>query len=343
MYYMRALEIDGVTAARLKRMQSIRRKLRRIGLHLNQLQDLGGCRAILARISDVNALVGVLRDRSRHELRDEDDYIRTPKKDGYRSYHLMFNFCGRGRTKAFDGRRVEVQVRTRLQHSWATAVEAIGLLRGEDLKANKGNKDWLRLFLLMSAEFALAEGCPEPPDVPPRNERVEEIKALDESLEATATLENMSYAVRWTDLAVSPRQAPTYYLISYDNATREVEVRPYFAPRKAQLQYESAEAIDNRTGGDTKNIVLVEADKLEAMKEAYPNYFGDVQLFKTQLRRITRGDGAKEFVVRPQESVRPRPRESADLMWLKRRKPWRDIEGAIRDDARRRRSKRASS
>jgi len=50
--YMRLLDIPGVTGARLKRMQAIRRKLRRMGLHLNQLQDLGGCRAIVPQLSD---------------------------------------------------------------------------------------------------------------------------------------------------------------------------------------------------------------------------------------------------------------------------------------------------
>jgi Region found in RelA / SpoT proteins len=160
-WYMRQLELEGVTAARLKRMQAIRRKLTRIGLNLGQLQDLGGCRAIVPKIADVSILVGVLRDRSRHHLRAENDYIANPKKDGYRSHHLMFCFRGRGTAKYYNDRRIEVQIRTRMQHSWATAVEAVGLFRSEDLKGNKGNADWLRLFQLMSAEFAVAEGCPE--------------------------------------------------------------------------------------------------------------------------------------------------------------------------------------
>jgi Region found in RelA / SpoT proteins len=165
-WYMRYLGLDGVTAARLKRMQAIRRKLGRIGLHLNQLQDLGGCRAVLQRIDDVRALTNILRERGRHELRDEDDYISRPKRDGYRSQHMMLNYRGRGAGKIYDDRRIEVQIRTRLQHSWATAVEAVGLLRGEDLKGNQGSPEWLRLFTLMSAEFAVLEGCPMPPGAP---------------------------------------------------------------------------------------------------------------------------------------------------------------------------------
>jgi hypothetical protein len=318
-WYIVNLNLEGITAARLKRMQAIRRKLKRIGLHLNQLQDLGGCRAILPRIADVRTLVGALRDRSRHELRAENDYIGGPKADGYRSHHLMFSYRGRGRAKIYDDRRVEVQIRTRLQHSWATAVEAVGLFRGEDLKGNKGRPEWLRFFKLMSAEFAVVEGCPEPPSVPPQHERMSEIRALDKVLEATNTLENLSHAVRWTDIAVEARERPTYYLIQYDNATNQVLVEPYFAPKRAILSYDNAESIDNKSGKDTTNVVLVEADKIENLKVAYPNYFGDVQLFKMQLRNISKGKAAQEYTVRPQDRATPRPQENPNLTWLKRR------------------------
>lgn len=318
--YMRLLQLEGVTGARLKRMQAIRRKLTRIGLNLSQLQDLGGCRAIVPKIGDVATLVDTLRGRSRHELRAENDYINNPKGDGYRSHHLIFCFRGRGDAKIYNDRRIEIQIRTRMQHSWATAVEAVGLFRGEDLKGNKGNADWLRLFKLMSAEFAVAESCPEPPDIPNHKQRVVEIRALNKSLQATQTLENLSNAVQWTDIAVQPKSKPTYYLIQYDNATNRVSVEPYFAPAAAMLSYEKAEAIDNESGNDTTNIVLVEADKLDSMKEAYPNYFGDVQLFRMQLSNITTGLGAREFVVRPQETVMPRPKENPNFMWLKGRR-----------------------
>lgn len=234
-WYMRDRKLQGVTVARLKRMQAIRRKLRREDLpqNLSQLQDLGGCRAILASIADVHTLVAALRDRSRHDLWREDPYIDKPKDDGYRSHHLRFKFRGRGSLSIHDGRRIEVQVRTRLQHSWATAVEAVGLFRGEDLKGNHGSPEWLRLFKLMSAEFAVAEQCPEPPDVPPHHQRVAEINRLDKLLKASTMLENLSYAVRGTDINIAPSTKPRYYLIKFDNATKQVEVEPYFLARNA--------------------------------------------------------------------------------------------------------------
>ena len=83
-----------------------------------------------------------------------------PGSSGYRSHHLIFSFFPRDEAEnSFAGRLIEIQIRSRLQHSWASAVEAVGLYRGENLKAGIGSDEWLRLFELMSLEFAASEGC----------------------------------------------------------------------------------------------------------------------------------------------------------------------------------------
>jgi hypothetical protein len=270
-------------------------------------------------MADIKSLVYALLQKSRHTLREKGsvDYIEAPKPDGYRSHHLIFTYNGLGEASIYTDRRIEIQIRTQLQHSWATAVEAVGLVRGEYLKGNQGSPDWLRFFKLMSAEFAMAEDCPEPPDVPERTQRLDEIRQLDKRLEASATLENLSHIVRWSDISEKAGR-PTYYLIIYDNATNKVAVEPYFAPKNAMEHYEIAEARDTKAGGDTANIVLVEADKMDLVREAYPNYFGDVQMFKKQLKNITQGKGARDFVVKLQETVKPPPRENVDFAALRR-------------------------
>jgi hypothetical protein len=155
---IRKLDLKGVTGARLKRMHSIRKKLRTIQANLSQIQDLGGCRAILPSIAAVRELVANYKADDRHEFFYEDDYIASPKPGGYRCHHVILKF--KGGYQEHEGRRIEIQIRTRLQHSWATAVEAVGTFRNEDMKAGLGDKDWLRLFELMSAELAIAEKCP---------------------------------------------------------------------------------------------------------------------------------------------------------------------------------------
>jgi hypothetical protein len=273
-------------------------------------------------MKDVSELITALRQNLAHDLYDEDDYVNAPKRDGYRSHHMMFKFRGTGDREVYNGRRVELQLRTRLQHSWATAVEAVGLFRREDLKAGQGNLEWLRLFELMSVEIALAEGCTDL--VGNRPSRVREIIALDKQLGAANMLENLSQAVRFTDrYHADPNSRPVYYLIKYDHANSVVNAEPYFGAIPGVQSYDKAEISENRSGKNNVSTVLVEADGVENLKEAYPNYFGDVQLFKTNLRNITRGEEAKEYTMPPVATVAPRPRERPDLSWFKKRKRWR--------------------
>lgn len=322
MMQMRRHGIEGITAARLKRMQAIRRKLRRVKLNLNQLQDLGGCRVILPSINDVRRLTATFKETTRHEFRGkDDDYIENPKPDGYRSHHLKLVYRAKDGAEMHDGRRIEVQIRTRLQHSWATAVEAVGLFRGEDLKANRGSEEWLRLFRLMSAEFAETERCPVRDEMPGASERRREIRGLNLALGALETLDGISHAVNWTELYVtsSSRNWPTHYLISFDTQAKTVDVKPYTQASYAVQGYDHAEDRDNQADSEDTNVVLVEVDKLENLKEAYPNYFGDVQLFWAQLKALSLGKAAFEYTVPPQATVASRPRENPDLAWLRRR------------------------
>jgi hypothetical protein len=313
--------VQGVPAARLKRMLAIRKKLRRLKwLKLNIMQDVAGCRVVVPSIADVDKLVGLLMEQSGHGIDQTDDYIAKPKKDGYRSHHVMLHYQGKAAAAVFTGRRVEVQIRTQLQHSWATAVEAVGMFRGEDLKSEKvGSAEWLRLFQLMSAEIAMVERCPESVLVPTHGARVAEIKDLEQRLQAISMLNNLSNVVKWEETSVSARGRPNYYLISYNNDTDQVVVEPYYKSRIAVESYDKAERPDIASGVETKNIVLVEVDKMDNLRAAYPNYFGDVQLFTQNLKSIIGGKAMREYTVKPQESAPWVARQLVEsLAWLRR-------------------------
>src|SRR5262249_18386497 len=112
----------------------------------------------------------------------------------------------------------------------------------------------------------------------------------------------------------------THYLLKYDRVTKEVRVSSYFKPIMAVSSYDEAEFLDFKSGAEREDIVLVEVDKIDNLKEAYPNYFGDVQLFKKQLDDITREKSAQEYKLPPRETVPPPHKENPDLAWLRRRK-----------------------
>jgi hypothetical protein len=317
---LKAKKLRGITVARLKRMLSIRGKLARLNANLHQIQDLGGCRVILPSITNVRELLASYESAPKHDLHSESPYIHKPKRGGYRCHHLIYKFRGEGDSEAFNGRRIEIQVRTRLQHAWATAVEAMGLFRREDLKGGNGDLDWLRFFELMSAEFARAENCPEGPEdyqLPPHSMRVQEIVDLNQKLDALDTLEKMGHVVQYMETHLSGVRAPKHYRIEYNNLSREVKVTPHSEPLEGISENDAAEQRDNVREQSWITTVFIEADRIEDLMIGFPNYFGDVQLFTRNLKDIAAGNGAKEYTMPPQGTVPQKPKERPDLSWLK--------------------------
>jgi hypothetical protein len=298
-----------ITAGRIKRMPSIRKKLTRTTNTLIQMQDLGGCRTILESNSRVAALVQLYRDGcSAHEMREDTDYIGSPKSGGYRSHHFVLSFKGDGEHAIYNDRRIEIQIRTQLQHAWATAVEAVGLVRSEDLKAGEGDQDWLRLFELMSSEFADLEGCPLVPGTPQRRSaRHAEIKYINNKVKATRFLESLNQAFKHSENYMGRNS--DYFLIQYNSENQTVKVRSYANALGGAERYTKEES--EHVGLTT---VLVEIDKVENLRAAYPNYFLDVGTFTANINAVVKGRKTGLF----QDATNVA--RGYDLSWLKQ---WR--------------------
>ncbi len=277
---MRAIERGAIAAARLKRMQAIRRKLLR-PVTLYQMQDIAGCRAVVRSMKEVDRLSEIYRSgESKHIIQSEDNYIAEPKTDGYRSHHIILKFRGTGVSEVYNRQTVEVQLRTRLQHAWATAVEAVGLVRGENIKGGEGDEDWRRFFQLMSSEFAYDEGSqPCPQANLPREELRKEIRELTKKIKAVSSLEKYRNALKFTEEHDSGYSQ--YFLLQFDAQNGTVSVRPYSNYNISAQQY-----VIEETKHGNRNTVLVEANTVLDLRKAFPNYFLDVQMFTEKLRAV---------------------------------------------------------
>lgn len=132
---------------RLKRLPTIVNKmLREPTLQLGNMQDIAGCRAVVGTIDEVR------RVQRRMQANDRanriSDYIASPRASGYRGVHVIAEY---------DGREIEVQLRTRAQHEWAIAVERLGGRGGYDLKSGEGPPEVLALMSAISSAIALEE------------------------------------------------------------------------------------------------------------------------------------------------------------------------------------------
>lgn len=131
---------------RLKRVPTLINKLgREPTLALANMQDVGGCRAVLASIDEVRAVEARLK-KNRPPVR-VSDYITAPRASGYRALHLVV---------VYDERRIEVQLRTRVMHSWAVVVERLSGRLDMHLKES-GDHVLQRLFRAISRAMELEE------------------------------------------------------------------------------------------------------------------------------------------------------------------------------------------
>ncbi len=110
------LELDkaGVAAdvvGRAKKPYSIWRKMQEKEQSFSRLSDIYGFRVIAATEADCYRVLGAIHQRWRAVPGRFKDYISQPKSNGYRSIHTTVS----GR----DGKRVEVQIRTREMHEVA--------------------------------------------------------------------------------------------------------------------------------------------------------------------------------------------------------------------------------
>jgi guanosine-3',5'-bis(diphosphate) 3'-pyrophosphohydrolase len=112
------LELDkaGIEAdvfGRAKKPYSIWRKMEEKNQSFSRLSDIYGFRIIARTEADCYRVLGVIHQRWRAVPGRFKDYISQPKSNGYRSIHTTVS----GR----DGKRVEVQIRTRQMHEVAEA------------------------------------------------------------------------------------------------------------------------------------------------------------------------------------------------------------------------------
>lgn len=189
---------DAIVVQRLKRLDSIIGKLKRFPeMSLYGMQDLGGCRVITNTISEVyEALNRYKSSRIRHEVKREDDYIKYPKASGYRGYHAVFLFHSDKNEVYNKNMRIEVQFRTTLQHTWATAVEVMGIYTKTALKASMGDIDTLRFFVLASSVFAQIEKSPIVPGTSEDySSLIKEIRDIDRHQNIVSRLSALSTAI----------------------------------------------------------------------------------------------------------------------------------------------------
>lgn len=286
----RLIDSGIITAQRIKRLSSIEHKLFRYPtMTLSQMQDIGGCRAIMRSTKAVKQLCDAYAaSEIKHTLSANDDYISQPKPSGYRGVHLVYKYFSDRKTD-YNTLKIEIQIRSQLQHAWATAVETVGTLQQQALKSSQGEKDWLRFFALAGSAFAFREGTVPVPGTPDSyRDLVSEMRDYVRSLDLAKRLQAYGHAMKFLSNPQHDRSDNHYFLLEMNPAQRSVQVTTFkFAESTLanQKYLEIERKLKNVAGAEA---VLVSVDSLEAVRKAYPNYFLDTEVFVRLIRETTR-------------------------------------------------------
>lgn len=275
-----------IIAKRTKRLESISFKLQRYpNLALDRIQDIAGMRIICDSVEDVNLIRDELKKHYQKntnvfKYNSMSDYINKPKDDGYRSCHLIFTNI---ETKC----KVEIQIRTKLQHSWATAVEIIDMGNNSKIKQGNGGAVYKDFFRLSSVLFSYLE----------KTNVMEQYKSYDLKktyyfLKKLYTkhniLEFLSALVISNEHIIRNASKKFYFVISLNYSEKKIHIDGFSKDNldSARKHYNDLEKNNNI------DAVLVSLDNQKKIKQAYPNYYLDSSVF---IENITKNEDTIKY------------------------------------------------
>jgi hypothetical protein len=242
------------------------------------MHDLGGCRLIFQDLDTLQSFRDYLEksSRARHKLlheRDKYDYIENPKQTGYRGVHYVYGY--RPSTPArsdLSGLKVEVQLRTSVQHAWATAVEIADLVSDTRTKFGDGSGEYGQFFRLASELLARhheasTSCCSELSDTALRTEFIE----LEDRI---GLLDRLGKLREQGDIGKIKQHTVLAFL---DDDT--VEIYGYTKSNRAVAKEKELLADPNCV-----NVVYVSASTPRSIRSSYRNYLTNPEDFVELLR-----------------------------------------------------------
>lgn len=319
---------DSMATYRLKRKESILKKLYRSNgnFELGAMDDIAGCRVIVNSVSEVYEVYNEILNLKRAEeidIKKTKDYIKNPEESGYRSLHIIVK---QTLTQEDIDRqyRIELQIRTKLQHYWSTAVEAMSEIDNVEYKdptlISKGNiriQSCLQFFKVISKLF---DCCENNDDARSKSKEkfVNSVRTNDNFKEIIEDLKAARNSVTINMQKNSAQGGEGLYLLELSRETQELTIHSYTMDcvEKAITNYNSKEnsSISNEANKiqyDTEidsgsvnkdltvekpdaqtsyitsiNRVLIYAKNKGQLVDTYPNYSYNIEKFIEKVEEL---------------------------------------------------------
>lgn len=276
-----------IVARRLKRMNSIELKLKRFkDMQLDRMQDIAGVRVVFKDNRQVNSFAKIMQDfytkpKKRFSYKSTKNYIEIPKDDGYKSIHQIYEY----KDKSVFTHQLELQIRTQLQHFWATAVEVLGMRTNTKIKQGSGDENYKEFFKLCSALFSHIEQTTIHKDYLSysKTQICDKIKNLDKKHNIITSLNALAISSKHIENQANKQNY--YFIMELDLQEHQIRITGYKKSDldKARKYYDF---IEEQSRINTNiDVVLISLDNIRLLKKAYPNYYLDCNAFIKEIQK----------------------------------------------------------
>lgn len=253
----RKVDKQCIVTYRIKRIDTIVEKLRRFHenpngkMNLSRMWDIAGCRCIL-NSTDEDKLYVLLKKIQKEYGRNckVKDYVAEQKASGYRSIHVY--------VKDHQTQKpIEIQIRNKAQHNWATLVEIVDLLFGTKNKESGAESQLGRfLYLYSKAEDLTKEEFSE-------MLKIERKVKVFERMSNVLTRNYLNIRRQW----LKQKTKGSYFVITANKNGSEIVSFPSF--KEAETSY-----YEKYLANSDSNIVLthLRMPDFNQISMAYSNY-----------------------------------------------------------------------
>ena len=279
---------DFFIAQRLKRLEAIVVKLKRFPhMSLDTMHDIGGIRVMLPTLEDVQLFIQLFPGkRSPIVVKKTYDYLVEAKDDGYRSFHYQLEVPN-PKSETLPHLKVELQVRTEIQHAWATAVEVAGFIEHQSFKTGEGDENWKRFFveasyLLKDWELFREGKAPYLDYLPSRIKALDDLLHLNKQYGFLDKLFAIKEVMKNYSTQSRKKEKETQRILILDLASKEIQDYPESSLKDSGFKdFALKEKEFQRT--KTGHILRINVDDVKKSSKAYASYYLNISVFHSTL------------------------------------------------------------
>lgn len=274
--WFQSIESNVHVNQRLKRKPQILKKLiRKKNMRLSQMRDIGGCRAIFENNEKIDEVADLIRTKARRykyfSIVSEADYrVNGRVESGYRALHI---------TVERNGFQIEIQLRSRIQHYWAEAIERTSVLCETSLKEGEGFPEIIDYFKIVSDAFFEIDYLRKPSDyliqqIVEKEVNIRRIAEANEKMTTGGKAINLSFMRAMVEREKKRKGKIKNWVLIFDwkkgiflywseTGYTVDEVTKTYSEKEKNFPYE-----------DGYEVVLIGSTSVESIKETHSHYFG---------------------------------------------------------------------